>query len=197
MLLTYLLNLSAPIQRYIAVGLGLAAILLLVTSGWQSVGVLSDQNEVILQLRTQAGKLEQLAKMKGTIKNEIEKPSDGEGLLLVAASAPIARAELQTRIIAFAQGHQASVASIGDVPDIVENGLTLVGVRANISGTNDAIQKAVLEMESVMPPLLVREFSIQTSGADLPDGPSDLSVQFQVYGAMHSDVLESLIPAKE
>ncbi len=186
MTLTRLLNLPLRTQENIALALFGAAVLMVATIVLEAFFILSGQAETIVGLREQAGKLTQLASLKDTVKAQPSDTEDGDGLLLVAQSASIARADLQSRITAIAQGHNAIVASVGDVPDVIENGLTLIGVRANISGDNDAVQKTLVEMESVRPPLLVREFVIQASGIEAADRPPDLSVQFQVYGAIRT-----------
>lgn len=184
MTLARLLNLPLRTQEYAALALFGAVVLLAATIVLQAFLMLAGQNEAIVGLREQAGKLIQLANLKDTVKSQPSDTADGDGLLLVAQSASIARADLQSRITAIAQSHNAIVASVGDVPDVFENGLTLIGVRANISGENDAVQKTLVEMESVRPPLLVREFVIQASGVEAADRPTDMSVQFQVYGAI-------------
>ena len=196
MTLTRLLNLPARLQELIALALFVAGLLSMATLATQALFVLADQRQTISDLRETAGKLNRLAGMKDSVKAQTLDAADGDGLLLMAPSVSIARADLQSRITAIAQSHAAAVASVGDVPDLTEQGLMLIGVRAIISGTNDAIQKTLLEMESVKPPLLVREFVIQTSGIDAADRPAELSVQFQVYGAMRaSSVGESENPA--
>ena len=186
MSLTRLLNLPQRGQEIIAMALFIALLLLAALIVTQSMFTLADQDESLLALRENAAKLTRLASLKDSIKAQPINVGDGDGLLLVAQSVSIARADLQSRITAIAQSHAAAVASIGDVPDLPEKGLILIGVRAVISGTNDSIQKTLLEMATVRPPLLVREFVIQASGMDAADRPLELSVQFQVYGAMRS-----------
>lgn len=201
MLLTRLMNAPLQFQQGVA---GLLAILFLfapLALAAQAIHVLQDQSRQIVELRERAGKLVGLAAMKDEALKLAITPAEGGGggLLIEAENMPIAKANLQSRIGAIAQAHGASVSSSGGVPDVEENGLLLIGLRADISGTNEAIEGTLSDIESGKPPLMVREFTLRSEGAPLADRPMTLTASIRLYGAVRPQgpaaSVEATVPA--
>jgi Type II secretion system (T2SS), protein M subtype b len=111
---------------------------------------------------------------------------DRSNLLLQADNLPIAKANLQSRIGALAQTHGVTVTSSGAVPDLKENGFLLIGYRADLSGSNDAVGRFLTVIETMMPPLLVREFTLRAEGVSLPGQEPTLSASIKLYVAMRN-----------
>ncbi len=186
MLLTRLMNAPRALQDGVAVLLGILCLLAPLVLAAQAALLLRSQSQEIFDQRARAGKLAGLAAMKDEALGLAQTPVDASngGLLIEAGNMPIAKANLQSRISAIAQAHGAAVSSSGGVPDIKENGLLLIGLRADISGTNEAIEGTLSDIESGKPPLLVREFTLRSEGAPLADRPMTLTASIRLYGAV-------------
>ncbi|MGB8818477.1 MAG: type II secretion system protein GspM [Rhizobiaceae bacterium] len=186
MLLTRLMNAPRALQDGVAVLLGIMCLLLPLFLAAEAAALLRGQSAQIAELRARAGRMAGLAAMKDEALKLAAAPIDtgSGGLLIEAENLPIAKANLQSRISAIAQAHGAAVSSSGGVPDIVENGLLLIGLRADISGTNEAIEGTLSDIESGKPPLLVREFTLRSEGAPLADRPMTLTASIRLYGVV-------------
>jgi hypothetical protein len=190
MLLTRLMNAPRALQEAMAALLALLCLLAPLALAAEAAAILRAQSREILDLRTRAGKLAGLAAMKHEAVTLARTPADTSsgGLLMEAENMPIAKANLQSRICAISQAHGAAVASSGGVPDIEENGLLLIGLRADIYGTNEAIEGTLSDIETGRPPLLVREFTLRSEGAPLADQPMTLTAGIRLYAAVRPPV---------
>ncbi len=186
MLLTRLMNAPARLQQGVAIALALAALAIPLALAEKAATALREQSQQITELRERAGKLAGLAAIKDEALRLVHSGSDksSAGLLIEADNLPIAKATLQSRISAIALAHGVAVSSSGGVPDVEESGLLLIGLRADVSGTNEAITGFVSEIESTRPPLLVREFALRSDGTPLPDMQPMLSASIRLYGAI-------------
>ncbi len=186
MLLTRLINSPRQLQHGIAVAMAMAALAIPLALAAKAAIVFRDQSQQIIELRERAGKLAGLAALKDEAL-KLAHSGSGEssaGLLIEADNLPIAKANLQSRVSAIALAHGVAVSSSGGVPDVEENGLLLIGLRADVSGTNEAIAGFVSDIESTSPPLLVREFTLRSDGTPLPDMQPVLSASIKLYGAI-------------
>jgi Type II secretion system (T2SS), protein M subtype b len=185
MLLARLMNAPLRIQKLIAGGL---LLLLGVIAGavfWFSFEIVSAGGERLTDLREQAGKLTQLAALKNGMQ-----PMDldataaaNQQLFLEAESLTIGRATLQSNIDTIAQSNNLQLASAGSLPDIDEKGIKLIGLRIDMSGSYEAIQKAIIDIETVKPPLLVRELTLRLTSGEAGDRPVELAAQVKIFGA--------------
>ncbi len=184
-MLIRLMNLPRKIQLVLAAALAVLFALLPVCLTLVVLSVLREQSAQIDEMRHLAGKLTALASMKHQAIKIASTPGDQSSseLLIEAENLSIARANLQSRIGAVAAAHGVLVSSSGSVPDLNENGLLLIGIRADISGTNEAIEGVMGEIESSTPPLLVREFVLRSEGALPLDSPPTLTASVRLYGA--------------
>jgi Type II secretion system (T2SS), protein M subtype b len=185
MLLARLVNAPLRIQKLIAGGL---LLLLGAISGgliWLSVATVSASRDRLTDLREQAGKLTQLAAMKNGMQpmNLDATAAADQQLFLEAESLTIGRATLQSNIDAIAQSNNLLLASAGSVPDIDEKGIKLIGLRIDMSGSYEAIQKAIIDIETVKPPLLVRELTLRLTSGEAGDRPVELAAQVKIFGA--------------
>jgi Type II secretion system (T2SS), protein M subtype b len=185
MLLARLVNAPLRIQKLIAGGL---LLLLGAISGgliWLSVETVSASRNRLTDLREQAGKLTQLAAMKNGMQpmNLDATAAADQQLFLEAESLTIGRATLQSNIDAIAQSNNLLLASAGSVPDVDEKGIKLIGLRIDMSGSYEAIQKAIIDIETVKPPLLVRELTLRLTSGEAGDRPVELAAQVKIFGA--------------
>jgi hypothetical protein len=185
-LLIRLVNLPANRQSIIAIAFALIAIVLPALFLAMLASVLISQSNEIHDLRIRAGKLAALAALKDDTVEMQSQPENGAAiaLLITGENLPIAKANLQSRFNAIVAAHGGSVASSGDVPDVTDKGLLLIGMRADISGTNEAIEGVLSDIESSKPPLMVRELMLRSEGAPPSDRPMTLTASFKLYGAI-------------
>ena len=188
MLLMRLMNAQRKLQQAVALAIAAFLVVIPVIAAIKLVSVITAQSRQIVQMREHSGRLSALASLKDEALRLAAIPANdgGSNLLLEADNLPIAKANLQSRIGALAQTHGVTVASSGAVPDVEENGLLLIGLRADLSGSNDAIGRMLLEVETIKPPLLVREFTMRSEGAPLPDREPTLSAGIQLYIALRN-----------
>jgi Type II secretion system (T2SS), protein M subtype b len=185
-MLTRLINAPLSLQRAAALSFAALVLALLSALGSTAWGDLESRHAEILSLRERAGHMTQIIALKDSAKA----PEEGAGgsndssMFAEAESLTIGRAMLQGRIEAIAQSNGLQISSAGALPDSQENGLTLVGQRIDFSGTYDAVHSAFLEMETSMPPMLVREASIRVSAGEAGDRPLELAAQIKIFSAL-------------
>jgi Type II secretion system (T2SS), protein M subtype b len=185
MLLTRLINAPVRLQKCAAaalLALGLALACALAASAFVFI---RDKQAELTDLREKAGRLAQIAAMKGSVELSPDDPAgaDSQPLFLEAQSVTIGRANLQSRVDAIAQSNGLLLSSAGGLPDLEENGLRLIGLRADLSGGYDAVHKAIVDLETSKPPLMVRELSIRLASGEAGDRPVELAAQIKLFGA--------------
>jgi Type II secretion system (T2SS), protein M subtype b len=188
MLLTRLMNAPIRLQKCAAallLAVGFALALVLAASAFAFVGAKHAQ---LLDLRDNAGRLAQIAGMKSGLrsaKNDLA-GADSKSLFLEAESLTIGRANLQSRVDAIARSNGLLLSSAGGLPDIEENGLKLIGLRIDLSGGYDAVQKAIVDLETTKPPLMVRELAVRLASGESGDRPLELAAQIKLFGAFRT-----------
>jgi hypothetical protein len=185
MLLSRLINAPLRIQKIVAGGLLLLFCAIAGGCIWLVIETVSADQDRLTELRERAGKLTQLVEMKTRLQPlDLDSVDEvGRGLFLEAESLTIGRANLQSTIDAVAQSHSLVLASAGSVPDIDEKGIKLIGLRIDVTGTYEAIQKAIIDIETVRPPLLVRELTLRQTSGEAGDRPVELAAQIKIFGA--------------
>jgi Type II secretion system (T2SS), protein M subtype b len=183
-MLTRLLNAPLHLQRAFALLiLGVAAAMMSTIAVAALLHFRSLGTE-LAERRESAGRLVRIATMKEAVANERPGTDNPAAALFVEGdSVTIARANLQGRLSAMAQSNGVVVDSAGNLPDTEVGGVAMIGLRLNVSGTHDAIHKTMLEIETDMPPLFVREMNLRLSRDETGDRPPDLAMQLRVYGA--------------
>lgn len=182
-MLTRLMNAPDLLQRASALMLLALALALSLAVGATGQNYLQSRRAEVLVLRERAGQMMQIIALKDTLKVPINNMDDTP-LFVEAGSPTIGRATLQGRIEAVALSNGLQISSAGALPDSREGRLMLVGQRVDLSGGYDAIQSALLELETSRPPMLVREFAIRLISGEAGDRPIELAAQIKVYSAL-------------
>lgn len=184
-MLTRLLNAPFRIQAMIAWS---AALVLAIVLAWATFGLASALMGVrsrLLETRALAGRLSQVASTKRDAATRGLAPEDGgNGLFLEASSLTLARADLQQRINTVVGSQGTTIASAGNLPDIVEKQTQMIGIRADFSGPYDSVAKAIAALESSVPPLIIRALDIHAAGISAPNRAPELAAQLRVYTAV-------------
>ena len=185
MILMRLINAPKAVQNAVAILIS-GLMLLFVWIGLSfAAGVIISKASRLTEMRERAGRLTQMIALRDAAKLPVEVggASGGESLFVEAESVAIGRANLQSRIEAIAQGNGLLLSSAGGLPDSEEDGLKLVGLRIDLSGAHDAINKAMADMEISKPPLIIREVSIRLAAGEGGDRPPELAAQIKLYSA--------------
>lgn len=195
--LVRVLNASLAARR----GLALALLVLVMGCGLAVIGSifssLAQEHQAITEKRQLTGKLEAFAKLRNTLSADM-KPSSGSGdagEFLLGNTEALARATLQTQLSDLISARGATLSSASNLPAIDDAGARYVGIRADISGTVDAVHSAVLAIEAASPPLIIREAALWRNEND--GGASaapQIAAQLHVYGAAQPGTLESKAP---
>ncbi len=199
MLLACLMNSSIALQRMVAI---LGLVVLVAAMGgitWFAVSTIEGKQIALVELRERAGRLTKLAAMKSGLQPSIaaDTAPDTRQLFLEAESLTIGRANLQSSIEAIAQSNNIILASAGSVPDLDEKGIKLIGLRIDVSGSYEAIQKAIVDIETSKPPLLVRDLSVRLVSGEAGDRPVELAAQLKIFGAFQLAGSNQMEAAKE
>lgn len=184
-MLTRLINAPLRLQKCAAAALLTLGLALVFALGASAFSLVEDKQEELTGLREKAGRLKQIVSMKGSFELAPDDAAhaDTKTLFLEAQSLTIGRANLQSRVDAIAQSNGLLLSSVGGLPDLEENGLKLVGLRVDLSGGYDAVHKAILDLETSKPPLMVRELAIRLSSGEGGDRPVELAAQIKLFGA--------------
>lgn len=185
--LTRLMNAPLWMQRF-------AAMMTLVLAGAIMAGLVMAMASAILakheELRVErdrAGRLLRIVSMNEKLDPPAsgDQSADGQSLFLEAGSPAIGRAEIQSRIAAIAATNKIELASVGSLPDRNDNGYQMIGLRTDMNGTFGGIHETIMEIESSLPPMFVREMTIQRTGpaAKAPPGPPQLTAQLKIFVA--------------
>jgi hypothetical protein len=199
MLLSRLMNASIAVQRAVAIAALIVLITLLGGVTWIAVGTIESKQLALLELRERAGRLTKLSAMKSGLQpsSATDAVPAGQELFLEAESLTIGRANLQSSIEAIAQSNNTVLASAGSVPDSDEEGIKLIGLRIDVSGSYEAVQKAIVGIETSKPPLLVRDLSVRLVSGERGDRPVELAAQLKIFGAFRLTGNDQTAPTNE
>lgn len=185
MLLTRLMNTPQTFQRKVALGLGLLTLVLLAATGWLVAHSLSGTRTTLHDMRTRAGSALQILNIKQSQRaNAAPDALAGLGpMFQEATSLTIGRANLQSRLDAIVRSNALVLASAVSLPDSDEHGYSFIGLRIDISGSDEAIHKAVVDIETIKPPLFIREFSARLTAGEAGDRPVEMAAQLKIFTA--------------
>lgn len=190
MTLTGLLNASTAVRRSAAMALALALALIVGLIFWTACGHIAAIQAQIVEKRTILGNLNaivELANRSGT--SSPAERADADPEFLTGASEAVIRGALQARFNAIASTTGATVLSAGNAPALEQDGMSYVGLRANLSGPWESIHNTVLALESSRPVLFIREASLRaTETATVPNQAVEPEVFAEVlfYGALRT-----------
>jgi hypothetical protein len=184
-LLTRLINAPMRVQECAAAALLALGLTLGYALGASAFTLVRNKQAQLTDLREKAGRLAQIAGMKDSVDPAPDNSAnaDSQSLFLEAESLTIGRANLQSRVDAITQSNGLLLSSVGGLPDLEENGLKLIGLRVDFSGGYDAVHKAILDLETSKPPLMVRELAIRLASGEGADRPLELAAQIKLFGA--------------
>jgi hypothetical protein len=182
-----LINARLHTRRIVAVALLVAAIGSLGGVAWVAVSAVAQTSHAIQEKREIVGRLRAVAALKPALMQDeaAGPPSVGSEDFLEGDSEAVARGNLQTRLTEIVSARNANLTSVSNVPELDLNGARYIGIRADLTGTMEAIHDTIFAIES-SGPILIRDASIWLSGyeqaAETTQAP-EISAQIRIYGA--------------
>jgi hypothetical protein len=158
---------------------------------WVAVSSVAQTGQAIQEKREIVGRLRAVAALKPALM-QIEAagaPSVGSEDFLEGDSEAVVRGNMQTRLTEIVSARNASLTSVSNVPELDLNGARYIGIRADLTGTMEAIHDTIFAIES-SGPMLIRDASIWLSGyeqtSEATQAP-EISAQIRIYGALRPD----------
>ncbi len=187
--LTALLNASKAVRRLSALAMVLTLVMIGTGIVWLAANSLGAEAQTVKAKRQELGQLQSVIALKKALENRpaISDQAAESSEFLQGSSEAIIRGNLQSRFTAIAASHGVNVLSVGNAPILQRGDIRYAGLRADFSGTNEAVHGTLFEIETSRPFLVIRNvvirstISSQTSGQKLEP---EIVVQVQFYGAL-------------
>ncbi|MBA8882022.1 type II secretion system protein GspM [Phyllobacterium myrsinacearum] len=182
-------------QRTLAIALAVIMVVLMLLLFFAGFQALSDLRTGIDDNRYNLARFERMLAQKPVDDGQTAaQPDDTTSSFLTGDSIAVIQAGLQTRVNADASAQNVVVASVGNTPVLVIDGVQYAGVRANIQGNLPSINNTLFQLETSLPPLIIREATIRATNAVQVDGspqPVELAAEIVVYGAVNPKGMQS------
>lgn len=187
----WIVNAPKRTRQVVALGVFLLSIGAIVGVAWLALSSVREAQLTILEKRETLGRLKAIAALKPSLLVEDDFSAETRSDFLDGESEAVVRGNLQAQLGAISSAQHASLLSVGNVPDIEINGSRYIGVRADLSGTIEAIYNSIVAIETLAP-VFVSEASIWRSSvgqtARATQAP-EISAQIHVYGALSPKLL--------
>lgn len=181
------------LRRTIFVGVNLAAGFSVFVLIVEPVDTLFAENEAEIAAQSETlARVAAVARRKPDVER-LARQVDGEselGELLAAANEGAANAALQARLKAFIEAAGARVRSVQGLPSKSDGQISYIGVRIDLYGSLEAVDKAIYAIETGKPYLFVANASIRpSSAAGTPVATAEpvLAAQVDVFGALRME----------
>ena len=186
------INASLATRRAIALALLFIAFGAIAGIVWLGAGSIARQRLEIVEKRETAGRLQAIAALKPGLEQEASLATSAAASedFLEGESEAVIRANLQAQLNSIAAAQNATLQSVSNLPELEIDGARFIGMRADLSGTVEAVHNTVFAIETVKP-LVIRDTSIWLSGADQGIGATqapEISTQIRIYGALSPDL---------
>jgi len=185
-LLTRILNAQPLFQRALAMALLLGATAIAGCLLFAAANSIASARADIEQKRETLGQIKAVIALAKTVENSTTPlATSASKEFLSGDSEAIIRGALQTRLNAIAASNEVSVLSAGNAPALTEDGVSYLGLRANVSGTLEGVHGFLLSLETTLPVLFVREATIRTTNPlASQNGAPEIFAEVLFYGAL-------------
>lgn len=187
--LTLAINLGATTRRWLTIAILSAFLLLAAALVLAIVDFLGARHWEIDALRHDLGRVKWLVDRGRDLQQEAEERGRSiDAFFLAGTDEAGAAAMLQTIVTAAARESELDVISSGRVPTFVIEGLTMIGVRVDVSGEMSAVYDYLDRLFRRLPNADVRKVAIwRSTGGNAPHGNAGLVAQIEVFGALQPD----------
>jgi hypothetical protein len=186
-MLSAILNSRLLVRRSLALAIATIGVLM---AGWlilAALGSIGSANADIDQKRETLGQIEAVVALAKTMEVSAPPAAAGNGEFLSGESEAVIRGALQTRLNAMAASNKLVVLSAGNAPALNEDGVAYLGLRANVSGTLEGVHGFMLNLETTLPVLFVREATLRVTNVVPSEAPSvepEIFAEVLFYGAL-------------
>lgn len=184
--LTRIVNAPRRARQAIALGLFMLAITIFAGTVWLATSSIRQARFDVQEKREMLGRLQAIAALKPALLKEDQIAAGNKSDFLEGESEAVVRGNLQAQLNAIFSAQNANLLSIGNTPDLDIDGARYIGIRADLSGTVEAIHNSILAVETSRA-LLINQASIWQSGPVQGAGaaqPPEISAQIHIYGAL-------------
>ncbi len=187
--LTALLNASPARRKMVALVVSALASVLFAATILGAMSTLREQAENLEDKRQQLARFMAIRTLKPMLTREQQRENakSDRPEFLIGESDAVIQANLQTRLTAMATANDAVLISVGNTPIAERAGTRYAGIRANITGTNEAIVGTLYAIETTTPFLTVRSARLNpvdlNANVDRQKAP-ELFLQVQFEGAL-------------
>lgn len=187
--LTRILNAPVLVRRSLAIGLAVIAVALASWVVFLALGSIETAKAEVDQKRETLGQLQAIVALAKTIDaSAMPAPAGAQGEFLTGESEAVIRGGLQTRLNALAASNKVTVLSAGNAPALNEDGVSYLGLRANVSGSLEAVHGFMLNLETTLPVLFVREATLRTTNTSpTQTAEPEIFAEVLFYGALRTD----------
>lgn len=187
---TMLLNAPPVVRRAIACALLALVAAVAIGSIAAALGSLPEARDAVQTKRETLGRLSTLAAMKpALLRQASEQPLADPGMVWTGESIALVQADLLSRMGNLAAAHGAILISAGNAPEQVVDGVRHLGLRADITGTVEAVHGVIRDCETSIPPLIVRKLAIWVSTpGEAGMTPTQLTAQLHLQGALDPEL---------
>lgn len=198
--LTGLLNASRFMRRVSALGIVAAILVFAVVLVWTAVDATRSQSRALADKRETLGNLRSIISLRETLQKEIAsaRASTDSSEFLTGASEAIIRGNLQSRFTQIAASHGVNVLSVGNAAPLKQGNISYAGLRADFSGTNEAVLSTLFDIETSKPFLVIRNARVRAAASFQANGKQlepQIVVQVLFYGALSPDAPEQTASA--
>jgi general secretion pathway protein M len=183
---------SPRARRVIALGLLAAVAALAGCLTWLAVSSIGALQREIAYKRETLGRFQAIVALKPALLRDSTAgavPQDS-GDFLEGKSEAIALSNMQRQLSSIFSDQRANLVSISNIPELRVGDARYVGIRADLSGSVDAVYNAIFAIE-ISKSLIIRSASMWVS--DVGQGPAatqapEIFAQVQVYGALRPEL---------
>lgn len=185
-MLTSLMNATNRTQRIVAlvfavvVVAGLAGVIQMAVTGLYSGYTAIDEKRAML------GKLKAIATAGVSFQAQLLPENDGNPMLLSGENEAVMSAALQSWLQDVVGTAGGQINSVNNVSETGENGIRMIGLRANLSGSMEVVHRTIASIENNQPRLFIKEVVLnstyqQTSAEE--NLPAELTATIVFLGA--------------
>jgi len=145
----------------------------------------------ILEQRHALGRLKALVERSGEIDAlaAVHRSDQFSKLVFVAPTTPLLIAQLQKQMQAIVIANQAQFIRASELPARQELGLTLAGLKLEITGTIESLAKILEAIEALLPALIIEKTTIaaDSMNQNLSDRIPQLAMTLEIVAVGHTD----------
>ncbi len=185
-MLTSLMNATNRTQRIVALVFavvmvaGLAGVIQMAVTSLYSGYTAIDEKRALL------GKLKAIATAGVSFEAQLLPENDGNPMLLSGENEAVMSAALQSWLQDVVGTAGGQINSVNNVSETGENGIRMIGLRANLSGSMEVVHRTIASIENNQPRLFIKEVVLNSTNQQISAAenlPAELTATIVFLGA--------------